>query len=696
MKAVKWLASGFILLVIVALVVLAYFLASVDPNEYKAEIKRLAAKQGVGVDITGDLSWQLFPALAIHLGETRITGIGRPIPNTRFASASLNIDWRALLGGQIAIRAVNVVGADIRLADTEQAATAAAAPVAGAPGSTEQKSGQDGKQNFTVVIDRFNISGSRITMPVDSAKPKTGERQLADFSFSGQDLNLTGEQFAVAMAFKYSDPSLKNSIGVALTTDASINLAQEIFTTSDTELTLSPNQQPPIKTRFDARFNGPDDSLDVPSLKIETEGISATATLGLTEVRKDLKWQSNLDIPNTNLRKLLTRWGIDVTALPEQALQKVQLNATAKGSLETIEVSKLALTLDDTQLAGRSSLKLVAPKRLQLQLQGTELDLNRYTTSGTTQTTASNATSAAAGAVFAPLLAPVAWLNGGTGTIDLGFKKLTINTLQLDDVKMATQITGKLVQLANLSANTLDGSLKTTATINLKPIEPQVSFSQQITGISLAKAAKTFANTAYITGTMNLDVQGNARGATTDQLHSTLVGSGRLQIAQPKIAQFNVERAYCDVAALVEKTETVQQWPAGTQLSDLTADIKLEGYKILLNPYATAVGNLTVQGNGVVDTRAMAFDVLAVTRLNGDRTSANGCLVKSKRIRDRDIPIRCKDTFAQAGAKSCGPDGDIVKQLLQGVVLEKIREKSGMDDKTGEALEGLLKGIFGR
>ena len=92
----------------------------------------------------------------------------------------------------------------------------------------------------------------------------------------------------------------------------------------------------------------------------------------------------------------------------------------------------------------------------------------------------------------------------------------------------------------------------------------------------------------------------------------------------------------------------------------------------------------------------MGTPILATTRLNGDRTSENGCVVESTKLRNRDIPLRCKDSFAKAGAGSCRPDGDIVKKLATDKILEKIGDKSRLNEETGKTVEGLLKGLFDR
>jgi AsmA protein len=117
---------------------------------------------------------------------------------------------------------------------------------------------------------------------------------------------------------------------------------------------------------------------------------------------------------------------------------------------------------------------------------------------------------------------------------------------------------------------------------------------------------------------------------------------------------------------------------------------------VLIENYTTGLGNISLSGNGLIDLGTERFDLLAVSRLNGDRTSEQGCLVKSKRVRDKDIPIRCKDSFANAGGGSCKPDGDFVKQVLQDKLFDKIQKKSGLNEESEEAVKGLLKGLFGR
>tara|TARA_R110000787_G_scaffold38692_10_gene97317 strand:+ start:6487 stop:8598 length:2112 start_codon:yes stop_codon:yes gene_type:complete len=703
MKVMKWVVGVVLLVSALIVAALAYVMIGIDPNSYKPQIRQLAEKQGVAVDISGELGWQLFPGLAIRVGETHIAGITQPLPEIHLQSASLSLSWRALLKKQIAVNSVHIDGANISLADQQQTTAAAVAPLATAPGAA----GEDdaASPSFAVAIENLKISNSRITLPVDTGSTGTAQddealRVLDNFSLSGQQLNLVGKPFSVKVAFDYSDPTVTNPVGVVLQADASVNQSEEKYALSAATLTLAPSGKPEINVQLEAQFDGADDTLNLPRLVVSSGDLTATAKLNGSKVSSALQVDGEVDIPPANLRKILSAWGVNLSTLPGAALQGVSLSTRFTGSTQAFTLSKLALTLDDTELKGSAKLKLDAPKNLDLQLSGTSLDLNHYISDGDNQAPgggAQTAGKAQTAAVFAPLVGPVAWLEGGNGAININFEKLTIDTLSLNNFQLTSRIKGAVVEITRLSANTLEGAFSTTANINLKPRQPTLSFTQRISGLSLEKAAAAFGREkAEVTGQLNLNLEGRTQGLTTDELHSNLISNGELTVVQPRITSFNVERSYCEIAALVEQTPVTQQWPMGTQLEDLKATININGHKLTLNPYTTAIGNLSVRGDAVVNTQAMAFNVLAVTRLSGERTSENGCVVKSKRIRDRDIPIRCKDSFEKADAKSCAPDGDVVKQLLQGAVMDNIRKNSKIDEKTGDAVESLLKGIFGR
>jgi len=167
-----------------------------------------------------------------------------------------------------------------------------------------------------------------------------------------------------------------------------------------------------------------------------------------------------------------------------------------------------------------------------------------------------------------------------------------------------------------------------------------------------------------------MEFSGTSHGDTQETLMANVDGNGNLSVKKLQIDNINVERSYCELASLIEKTTLNQTWSNNTQLKDLQSDFHWKNQIITLPGLTTGLGNLAISGNGTVNLEQEAYNILITANLQGDHTSETGCLVKSKRIRNRDIPFRCTGSFAENGEGSCRPDKQFINQLLQ----EKIKE----------------------
>ncbi|MDY0069869.1 MAG: AsmA family protein [Porticoccaceae bacterium] len=371
------------------------------------------------------------------------------------------------------------------------------------------------------------------------------------------------------------------------------------------------------------------------------------------------------------------------------------------GELRRARISRLDIALGDTHLTGSADYTHARPRALTLTLAGGDLDTAALLPpsangdgSGEDGEGVDNPSDANP---LAALLAPMAMLEGGSGRIDLALDSLRHGDLNLSAPRLGVDIDGPRVGVRELAAGIFGGQLAASGTLDAGRDLPRISFQQRLTGIDLGAALAVLAEDVNITGTLDLDFEGNTRGSDSEALLANLAGAGKLRLEDPVIATVNLEKSYCELAALVEKTPAREEpWPAGTRLNTLASPLRIADGILHLDDYSTGIGNLGVRGAGRIDLDRKTFDIEAITRLTGDRTSDEGCLVKSKRVRDRDIPLRCKDSFADAGAGSCKPDQAFVNSLVKDEVIDKIKEKTNLDDDKAEALEGLLKGLLNR
>ena len=712
------LAAISILLVVIAAGV-GYLIFGLDPNSYKPELEKLAADNDVELNINGDLSWALFPSLAVEIGDTVVVSSRHNISPTRFQYARLNLSWRALLQREIRFQGIEVSGADITLSNVQQAQNMAVLPVVtsavatspaaasadSALASTTPSSGTDTRstksdQPFTFAVERFSLKDSRITATMNSNEALVFEQvQLTstDFNLDGKPfpLELTFATMPGALAPLVSIPSADTSTTsqVSLSTELVIDHAGQRYQLNGM-LSLD---NPAINTEIQAIYNGKSDELALFTLK----GNALSAAIELSASGQALQSAPSLNGSLAIDNILLKKW----LAEPPAAIKNVTLSTGFSVSEQRIALTDYQLKLDQFTGSGNVDLQLEAPRRLTASLKGNELIFPAGEESGDTDSQA----------LLTPLLAPLALLDGGKGHIEVNLNRLQQGDINITNPHLNLFANGAVLHITDLSGGIYGGKFKLDTKLNLSGKTPAASFKTQLKNIDLTQAAPQQQD---VSGRINLDFSGTTAGDNADALLTNLNGSGQFSVIDPVIRKMNVERSYCELASLVEGERfeggatAPKTWPGYTSLGELRGDLSIAKQIVTLSQLKTSLGNLAITGNGRIQLQPQIFDMRITTNLQGDRTSETGCVVKSKRIRNRDIPLHCKGSFAENGQSQCQPDEAFVKRLLAEKLSEKISEKlfktsekpsdneespaSPEEQLKQKAVDTLLRGIFGQ
>lgn len=701
--SVAGILIGALLVLAIGAIVIAT--AVIDPNAYKPRIAAIAASKGIDLDIPGNLSWSLLPRPAVEVGEMHVADRQRRIAPARIGSARLELRWLSLLRGQLAIDSVAIDGLDVTL-NNDTAAAMAAAPVAGGkdtkrarpkPEPAPEEVPPAETKKLSIAIENFSATNSRVALEGDG-KP----RILDHVDLRGSGFNLNGRPFPLRVTFDYSDRAIPTALGdplpVFIKTRVSADSSRQTLMLTEAKVTLAPKDRPPLHTGFELSLDAGRGELFIDQLAITHGEAVANGQLRLQNLFTAPTLLGQLAAEPFNLRKMLTDWGLDLGQIADaNALTSVGFStnlsaASPSGALSQISLNAIELKLDDSRIRGAVALGLTTPRQLTLALNGDRIQIDRYIANKDSGT-------GAATAIFAPLAGALAWLDGGNGTVETRWQSIGTHGLQLDDIHLAATAAGTRVDIGDLSAKLLAGSAKMSALIRLETT-PSVDFNSQISGISVAQAAAAFAADAAdaaMDGLLDLALSGTTQGDTSADLRRNLHASGKLHIAQPELRAINLERSYCELTALLGKNESPRDWPPGTRLKDIDSGVRIAGDNLALDGYTTGIGNLGVRGDGVIDTGQKTFDMLLIARLAGDKTSDSGCVINSRRLRNRDIPLRCKDSFAAAGAGSCRPDGNTLEVLLQEKLLDSINDKSsGKAKGKDRAVEELLRGLLNR
>lgn len=558
-------------IVVVAVLVggaLAYLMFALDPNSYKPQLEEAARKQGLELDIAGDLGWSLWPNLAITAGEIRFAGEQYGLHPSSVQQANLALAWRELLSKRIAVKALAIDGADLHLADLSSGAAIAVTP---ATGSQPVEATSDAGQAFSLAVDKLAITNSRLRLDQED-----GYLQLSDIDFDTSGVRLDGSSFPLSLDFTHR---------------------------------LDDYQELTVKIRATASYDLDAERATVRDSRIEVAGL----------------------LPET--LRLSMKGHVDLAT-------------------ETAQFQELVADLGSSSLSGDATLNYREPLSLRLALKGTALHLDK-------------------------LLA------------DESFEGLTLSNpiLHLD-------MRNNIITVKELSAGLFSGHFQTQAVVDSSQATPSLRFNASLEGIDLAAALDQFADDVDLAGTLTMTLEGSSRGLDADALLANMNARGELQVADLLLGNINVEQSYCELAALVERSgKRKEPWPKGTRLNDLVSHYRLVGPILHLDDYSTGMGNIELRGDGQIDLDRERFDIRAITRLNGERTSEQGCEVKSSRVRDKDVPFVCKDSFAKAGPSSCTPDPAFVREILQKELFDRL---GGDDTEEGSSLEDRLRGLLGR
>ena len=312
-----------------------------------------------------------------------------------------------------------------------------------------------------------------------------------------------------------------------------------------------------------------------------------------------------------------------------------------------------------------------------------------------------NAASNSDNAIFAPLAIPFAlWQGQSQAEISLG--RIELNGYAISNFYSNIFGNQRVLRVTSLNADLFDGHIDAIGKLDMRSSTPSFTLQPSMNNINLAIALSALADVKDVTGSlsMNATVQGSGNGITS--LLQSLDGTGQLEIIAPTYAKVNIEETFCSAAALFSGNgQGSQVWSEGTQLGDFKGKFQLGNGRLVVDPYATSSGNLSLEGVATLHMIKEFYTVKANMVLAGMTTSSTGCSVNS-RLQNRVIPFICQGRFddqASGNAVSCKPDGDFVKTLLKNTAFEKLGEKllnNSDSAEDGNPLEDLLKGFLNR
>lgn len=694
---------------VVVIAILALVLL-VNPNQFKPLIVEQAQKHtGLELVIEGDISWQFFPSIGFELGQTELRNpAGFTQPNLfKVDTVGVDVSVTPLFSNQLEIGNITLDGAEFYLETLK-----------------------DGRKNIDALTQP---SASQESEPATDASSESAPapQEQSTTEASGWTINLAGVTVSNAL-FEMDD---KQAGSFTKLYDVSLNLSEfavDTWTTATFAASGENNQQKfsangsaefKLAEGFasyalrnidlNAKFNDPATSIESAKIGLNTFEFDKVNQLTYAVIGKaagldlDLKGGGELTVDSAISKVTLNKLTLDSTfkgdTLPQSPM-KVDMLSDLSFDLTKSHLSFVLEKLQANSIAldGKADVTLSEIPKVRFSLHSPNIDLDEFLGLGNTTETANTAPSGSAGGSTsnAGSSAPAKEVEPDLSALktldvkgDITIDKFKASNAKMQNVKTAFSVNRGIAELTSFTSNLYQGSISATAKLDARKTPATYTAKKKIKGVKVQPLLVDVANNDMLEGTGNIDVNVKGKSLTPTGIKKNLVGTIAINFEDGAVNGINVAQLIRENYAKI-KGEKVESKNAAqkTDFSAMKATLKVDKGWVSTNDLTAQSPLLRVTGQGKANFINETVDFLVRTSIVGSLEGQGG-----KNIDDlKDVTIPIKVTGQWADPKFALVFDDVLKQKAQKEIdrgVNKLTDKI-KDEKTKEAVDGLLKGFF--
>ncbi|MCK8081803.1 AsmA family protein [Vibrio sp. 1CM24A] len=682
----------------------------VNPNQFKPLIVEQAQKHtGLELVIEGDISWQFFPSIGFELGQTELRNPeGFTQPNLfKVDTVGVDVSVTPLFSNQLEIGNITLDGAEFYLETLKDgrknidALTQASAPQESEPAvDTSSESAPAPQEQTTTDASGWTINLAGVT--VSNALFEMDDKQAGSFT-KLYDVSLNLSEFAVDTwtTATFAASGENNQQKFSAEGSAEFKLAEGFVSYALRNIDLN------------AKFNDPATSIESAKIGLNTfefdkENQLTYAVIGnAAGLDLDLKGGGELTVDSAISKVTLNKLTLDSTfkgdTLPQSPM-KVDMLSDLSFDLNKSHLSFVLEKLQANAIAldGKADVTLSEIPKVRFSLHSPNIDLDEFLGLGNTTETASTAPSGSAGGSTSnsgssapakevePDLSALKTLDvKGDITID----KFKANNAKMQNVKTAFSVNRGIAELTSFTSNLYQGSISATAKLDARKTPATYTAKKKIKGVKVQPLLVDVADNDMLEGTGNIDVNVKGKSLTPTGIKKNLVGTIAINFEDGAVNGINVAQLIRENYAKIkgEKVESTNE-AQKTDFSAMKATLKVDKGWVSTNDLSAQSPLLRVTGQGKANFINETVDFLVRTSIVGSLEGQGG-----KSIDDlKDVTIPIKVTGQWAAPKFALVFDDVLKQKAQKEIdrgVNKLTDKI-KDEKTKEAVDGLLKGFF--
>lgn len=536
-KSLKYVLIGVGAVLALMSVAVAAFVATFDPNAYKAEAAQ-AVKDATGRElaIAGDLELELFPWLALKAGRVELgnaAGFSGPFASLEGLEARVRV--APLLRGELEIGAVVLRGVTVALAvdaegrdnwsDLDKGGGMGADTSAATPATTGSAL-------------RFSVAGVRIDGATlgysDAQSSASASLHLKEFE-TGAIATGIPLRFKGSAELSSTAPALKAAVGFNGVLTAEHSLEQlEVELDAEGDMLPAPLKDAQLSIAKVAMG----EPLAITGLQLRAWGLELSGDLALAagaDAAAGSRLTGHLEAAEFAPRGLLKAFGIAVPATADpKALSSMKFTFDLEQQGDKLALDKLKLMIDGTTLSGRIALDSIERSALRFDLSVDAFDADRYL-----PPPAPAAEPAADGGIET-LALPRDALRGHdiAGTLRAG--KLAVAKVDLSDLRVSLVARDGRLTVKPFGAALYGGKVQGEAALDARGEVPAASIRLALAGVRIGDLLKDAFDSNMVSGAAKLDLDLAGHGETVGALKRDLDGTVRFEVVDGVIEGFNL------------------------------------------------------------------------------------------------------------------------------------------------------------
>lgn len=683
----------------------------VNPNQFKPLIIEQAKKNtGLELVIDGDISWKFFPSLGFELGKTELRNPqGFSQPNLfKVDTVGVDVSVMPLLSSQLEVGNVTLDGAEFYLETlkdgsknidalsqgSQQQTTDAAENTAKSEPTQEQTTTEKAPSAWTINLAGVTVSNAALEIQDHQAGSFT---KLHDISFSLSEFAI--EKWTTAT---FSVKGENNQQRFTADGQADFKLAQG-FTAYELR-----------NINFDATFNDPSTQIDSAQIGLDAFKFGAVSKLtysvkgNAADLKLDMSGAGQLTVDEAvslvELNALTLDASFEGKSLPQSPM-KVNMASDLSFDLTKSHLSFVLekLALNALEFDGKADVTLLDIPKVRFALHSPNIDLDEFlglgeggstSTDSKKEATSESSKKGSNEQEVEPDLTALKTLDvKGKVTID----KFKANNARMQNVVTEFSVNRGVAELTSFRSNLYDGSITATARLDARQTPATYTAKKRIKGVKVQPLLSDVAGNDQLEGTGNIDVDIKGKSLTPTGIKKNLVGTVIINFEDGAVNGINVAQLIRENYAKIkgEKVESADEVQK-TDFSAMKATLKLDKGWVSTNDLSMQSPLLRITGTGKANYIDETVDFLVRTSIVGSLEGQGGKDIDE--LKYVTIPIQVTGAWTQPKFKLVFDD--VLKQKASKEIdrgLKKLDEKLGdkiKDEKTKEAVNGLLKGLF--